>query len=125
MAEKWLNYYGKKHLIVCSAGIEKGTINVMTQKAMAEAVMDIPEYKSKAFSSVKNETFDFVLCFDKAVHENSPKFEGKPEVLLFELPNPASVEGDEKVRQQAYHAVCNAVEDVCFGFVQERFQIVS
>ncbi|WP_157471543.1 hypothetical protein [Marinifilum fragile] len=33
MAEKWLNYYGKKHLKVWSAGLEKGIISVLAQKA--------------------------------------------------------------------------------------------
>jgi len=125
MAEKWLKYYGKKHLDVWSAGLEKGSIQVMAQKAMAEAVMDIPEYQSKAVSELKEKAFDFILCFDKEVHENVPVFAGEPEILLFELPNPSSVEGEENVRLQAYHAACNAVEDLCFGFVQDRFQIVS
>lgn len=125
MAEKWLTYYGKKHLEVVSAGVEKGIINVMAQKAMAEAVMDIPEYKAKSIETFKDFNFDFVLCFDAELKENMPNFNGEPEVLLFELPNPALVKGDKNVRQQAYHAICNAVEDVCFGFVQDRFQIVA
>ena len=125
MAEKWLKYYGKKHLEVVSAGLEKGIINVMTQKAMAEAVMDIPEYKAKLIAAFKDVDFDFVLCFDAEVKESMPDLKNEPEVLLFELPNPALVEGDKEVKQQAYHAICNAVEDVCFGFVQDRFQIVT
>ncbi len=125
MAEKWLKYYGKKHLEVVSAGIEKGIINVMTQKAMAEAVMDIPEYKAKSFSTFKDVNFDFVLCFDAEVMENIPDVNGDPEMLLLELPDPAKVEGDKDVKQQAYNAICNGVEDLCFGFVQDRFQIVG
>lgn len=125
MAEKWLKYYGKKHLEVVSAGVEKGIINVMAQKAMAEAVMDIPEYKAKSISAFKDISFDFVLCFDTEVKENMPDLIGEPEVLLFELPNPALVEGDKDVKQQAYNAICNVVEDTCFGFVQDRFQIVT
>ncbi|MBI9059021.1 hypothetical protein L3049_17395 [Labilibaculum sp. DW002] len=125
MAEKWLKYYGKKHLEVVSAGLEKGIINVMAQKAMAEAVMDIPEYKAKSISAFQDTNFDFVLCFDAKVKENMIELNGNPEVLLFELPDPAKVEGDKEVRQQAYNAICNAVEDICFGFVQDRFQIVA
>lgn len=125
MAEKWLKYYGKKHLEVWSAGLQKGSINVLAQKAMAEAIMDIPEYKSKAVSELKENTFDFVLCFDKEVHQNIPSFSGGPVILLYELPNPAKVEGEENVKLQAYNAVCNAIDDICFGFVQDNFQIVS
>lgn len=125
MAEKWLNYYGKKHLQVWSAGVEKGTISVLAQKAMAEAVMDIPEYKSKALSDIEEDCFDYVLCFDKALADQLPEFKGNPEVKVFDVPNPASVEGEEKLRLQAYNAVCNAIDDACFVFVQERFQIVS
>ncbi len=120
-----MKYYGKKHLEVVSAGIEKGIINVMAQKAMAEAVMDIPEYKAKSISAFKDTNFDFVLCFDVEVKENMPDLNGNPEVLLFELLNPALVKGDKDVKQQAYHAICNAVDDICFGFVQDRFQLVS
>ncbi len=125
MAEKWLKYYGKNHLEVWSAGLEKGSIHVLAQKAMAEAIMDIPEYKSKAVSELKEDAFDFILCFDKEVQQNIPFFAGEPVILLYELPNPASVQGEENVKQQAYNAVCNAIDDVCFSFVQEHFQIVS
>ena len=125
MAEKWLKYYGKRHIEVWSAGLEKGSIHVMAQKAMAEAVMDIPEYKSKPISELKELAFDFVLCFDKELETSVPALKGEPEVILFELPKPWSVEGEDNVKQQAYNAVCNAVDDICFGFVQEKFQIVS
>jgi protein-tyrosine-phosphatase len=124
MAEKWLNYYGKKHLEVYSAGLKKGSINVLAQKAMAEAVMDIPEYKSKVLSDLKIDCFDYILCFDKELSENLPEFKGNPEFKVFDVPNPVTVEGEEKVKLQAYHAVCNAIDDACFVFVQERFQIV-
>ena len=124
MAEKWLNYYGKKHLRVWSAGLEKGTISILTQKAMAEAVMDIPEYQSKVLSDLKEDNFDYVLCFDKEFSNRLPELQGNPEIKVFDVPNPALVEGEEKVKLQAYNAVCNAIDDACFVFVQERFQIV-
>lgn len=125
MAEKWLNYYGRKHLRIWSAGIEKGTINVLAQKAMAEAVMDIPEYKSKTLSDLNETTFDFVLCFDQEFSKNLPDFEGEPEIKVFDVPNPAMVEGEEVVKLKAYNTVCNAIDDACFVFVQEKFKIVS
>jgi protein-tyrosine-phosphatase len=125
MAEKWLKYYGKNHLEVWSAGLEKGSIHVLAQKAMAEAIMDIPEYKSKAVSELKEDAFDFILCFDKEVQQNILFFSAKSVILLYELPNPASVQGEENVKLQAYNAVCNAIDDICFSFVQEHFQIVS
>nr|WP_320119930.1 hypothetical protein [uncultured Marinifilum sp.] len=124
MAEKWLNYYGKKHLKVFSAGVNKGNISILAQKAMAEAVMDIPEYKSKLLSDLNENTFDFVLCFDKEFSEKLPEIKGNPEVKVFDVPNPAKVEGEENVKLQAYAAVCNAIDDACFVFVQERFKIV-
>jgi protein-tyrosine-phosphatase len=125
MAEKWLNYYGKRHIKVWSAGLKKGSIRVMAQKAMAEAVMDIPEYKSKTLGELPETTFDFVLYFDEELENRIPSFEGNPEILGFDLPDPAKIEGEENVKQQAYHAVCNAIDDICFSFVQDRFQIVS
>lgn len=125
MAERWLKYYGKRHLQVWSAGLEKGTINVMAQKAMAEAVMDIPEYVSKSVKDLEEDTFDFILCFDKGTNEKLPEFKGNPEVVCYDVPDPSSVEGEEKVRLQAYNAVCNTIDDACFVFVQERFRIVS
>lgn len=125
MAERWLKYYGKNHIEVWSAGLEKGNINPLAQKAMSEAVMDIPEYKSKNLAELQGRLFEYILCFEKEVYENLPYFDGNPEVVLVEIPDPSVVEGEEKVRLQAYQAVCNAIEDVCFGFVQERFQIIS
>ncbi|BAX81856.1 arsenate reductase/protein-tyrosine-phosphatase family protein [Labilibaculum antarcticum] len=125
MAEKWLKYYGKRHIEVWSAGLEKGSIHVLAQKAMAECIMDIPEYKSKAVSELEQNTFDFVLCFDQKMESRVPVLDGNPEILLYELPDPADVEGEENIRLQAYNAVCNAVDDICFSFVQEHFQIVS
>ncbi|WP_421919007.1 low molecular weight phosphatase family protein [Marinifilum sp.] len=125
MAEKWLSYYGRKHLEVYSAGVSKGTISVLAQKAMAEAVMDIPEYRSKRLSDLKIDCFDYVLCFDKDFSKKLPEFKGKPEIKIFDVPNPANVKGEEKVKLQAYYVVCNVIDDACFVFVQERFQIVS
>lgn len=125
MAERWLKYYGKNHIEVWSAGLEKGNVNPLAQKAMSEAVMDIPEYKSKNLAELQGRLFEYILCFEKKVYENLPYFDGNPEVVLVEIPDPSVVEGEEKVRLQAYQAVCNAIEDVCFGFVQERFQIIS
>ncbi|MGQ1909638.1 arsenate reductase/protein-tyrosine-phosphatase family protein [Marinifilum sp. RC60d5] len=125
MAEKWLNYYGKKHLKVYSAGINKGSISILAQKAMAEAVMDIPEYKSKLLSDLNEDTFDFVLCFDKGFSEKLPEFPGNPELSVFDVPNPAMVEGEENVKLQAYNVVCNAIDDACFIFMQKRFKIVQ
>ena len=125
MAEKWLNYYGRKHLKVWSAGLEKGKISVLAQKAMAEAVMDIPEYQSKLLSSLNEDEFDFVLCFDKELSEKLPLIKGNPEIKVFDVPNPAIVNGDEQVKLQAYVTVCNAIDDACFIFLQEKFKIVS
>jgi protein-tyrosine-phosphatase len=124
MAERWLKYYGKRHLEVYSAGLQKGEINVLAQKAMAEAVMDIPEYQSKNIDELSSDCFDYVLYFDENLGEKLPEFKGKPEIVSFPVPDPAKVEGEEKVRLQAYHAVCNTIDDACFVFVQERFQIV-
>jgi len=125
MAEKWLNYYGKKHINVWSAGLSKGKINVLAQKAMAEAVMDIPEYKSKCILDLDEKVFDFVLCFDNDLAEKLPELAGKPVIKMFDVPDPSKVEGEENVKLQAYNAVCNAVDDACFVFVQEQFKIVS
>ncbi|RUT72957.1 hypothetical protein [Ancylomarina longa] len=125
MAEKWFKYYGKNHLKVWSGGLEKGNIQLLAQKAMTEAVMDIPDYKAKLFSELEEDKFDFVICFDKSIVDELPKFSGTPEIVSFDTPDPSEVEGEELVRLQAYNAVCNVIEDLCFAFVQEKFQIIS
>lgn len=123
MAEKWLSYYGKRHIKVWSAGTEKGIISILAQKSMAEAVMDIPEYKSKLLSELNEDCFDFVLCFDSEFSKNLPVFKGNPNIKVYDIPNPAKVEGEEAVKLQAYNAVCNTIDDACFVFMQENFMI--
>jgi len=125
MAEKWFKYYGKNHLMVWSGGVEKGKIQILAQKAMTEAVMDIPDFKAKLFADLEQELFDYVICFDKSMIHEMPTFKGNPEMVTFDIPDPAIVEGEENIRLQAYNSVCNAIEDLCFGFVQERFKIIT
>lgn len=124
MAEKWLNYYGKNHIQVWSAGVEKGKINLYAQKVMAEAVMDIPNYKSKLLTDLGDIAFDYALCFDNEFATELPELPGNPKLKVFDVPNPVMVEGDDAVKMKAYTVACNAVDDACFVFVQQHFSIV-
>lgn len=118
MAEGWLKYYGKDKSEVVSAGLKAGEVSPFARKAMSEAVMDISRQTSLCVDKVGEQVFDFVICFDKNAMDECPDLLGDPQKVLYQVPDPAKEQGDDMTKLRVYRAVCNAVEDYCFDFIQ-------
>jgi arsenate reductase len=88
---------------VSSAGSEPSRLNPLAVSALAEIGIDIGHHRSKSVNDIPPDDVDVVitLCAD----EVCPVFLGKALRVHWGLPDPASVEGSEEKRLDAFRQV--------------------
>ncbi len=88
MAEGWARHLVSDHIEAYSAGIETHGLNRVAVRVMAEAGVDIEQYRSKRIDAVKNIGFDFVITVCDQASESCPTLPGKTQVLHFGFQDP-------------------------------------
>ncbi len=74
---------------IVSAGTKATHVHPAAVKVMAEAGIDISNYKSKSLDSLKNRHFDVVVTLCRKAAEQCPVLPDYPEVVEWNLPDPA------------------------------------
>ncbi|MEC8452360.1 MAG: arsenate reductase ArsC [Pseudomonadota bacterium] len=105
IAESILNKIGKGKFFAYSAGSSPiGYINPLTIKLLMSKGHDLSTLSSKSWDQYRSEpSMDFIITVcDNAAGEVCPIWPGKPLNAHWGLADPASVDGDEDMRYQAF-----------------------
>lgn len=120
MAEGWLNYYGKGHCTVSSAGLWPEPLDLEAANAMSEAIIDTSRYQPKSIESFTSEEFDYVICLSDDIAKQLPTFNGSPEMFFFGFPDVSKLNLPEKEHKKAYADLRDEIENFCFDFVHQK-----
>jgi arsenate reductase len=104
MAEGLLRALGHGTLDVYSAGSKPGFVRPEAIAVMAEAGIDISGHRSKHVDEFAGQTFDWVITVCDNARDTCPVFPGGQRIH-WSFPDPASVDGSESERLDAFRKV--------------------
>jgi ArsR family transcriptional regulator, arsenate/arsenite/antimonite-responsive transcriptional repressor / arsenate reductase (thioredoxin) len=87
---------------VFSAGTEATRIHPLAIQAMQAHQIDISGQHSKNMEQFLDQSFDYIITVCDRAKESCPVFPGDPVRIHWSFPDPAAVEGPERVRYQAF-----------------------
>ena len=118
MAEGVLRMLAGDHYDVFSAGSRATHVNPYAIQAMSEIGVDLSSHTSKTFEPFLGQPFDAVITVCDNAAENCPFMPGKYTRIHWSFPDPAAVEGDEKM--QAFRDVRDGLIEKFKSFVREQ-----
>jgi protein-tyrosine-phosphatase/DNA-binding transcriptional ArsR family regulator len=101
MAEGILRSLSHSQIDVVSAGSEPTRVNPEAIAAMSRIGIDIAAHRSKSFTDLVGERFDYIVTVCDRVREICPVFPGEPEHIHWSFPSPAEVD-DPTERARAF-----------------------
>ena len=117
MAEGWARHLHGDAIDAYSAGIETHGLNPRAVAVMAEAGVDISQYRSKHVRELAEVSFDLVVTVCGAAHESCPVFLGAPRVLHAGFDDPPKLAATAATEQEAL-VHYRRVRDEIRAFVQ-------
>lgn len=120
MLHGWLNYYGKEDIDVKSAGLEAGKLNMITAKAMMEAVIDITKLNANRIDEYNDMNPDHVIVLSQDAETKAKElFDGSDiHANFIELPNFEGMNELEILKKHRELVV--QLEDYAMQFVHEN-----
>ena len=122
MAEAFLNAYGGEQFTAESAGIEKGSLNPLVVRAMAETGIDISGNETnEAFEFIRQgRQYDMVITVcDAASAERCPVFPGKVRRLAWSFEDPSALTGTGEEKLVTIRRIRDEIKEKVVSFVQE------
>lgn len=107
IAEGLMNELGNGRFIAFSAGSHpKGSVHPLALKTLAAHHIPTDGFRSKSWDEFAGPEapglhFVFTVC-DQAAGEVCPVWPGQPMTAHWGMPDPATVEGDERAREKAF-----------------------
>ncbi|KPK57530.1 MAG: arsenate reductase ArsC [Gammaproteobacteria bacterium] len=125
--EALINHWGKGRFRGYSAGsTPKGEVHPLAVRLLEQLDLPSAGLRSKSweeFSEPQAPVMDFVFTVcDNAAAETCPVWPGQPMSAHWGIPDPAAVEGDEKIRMQAFRQALNQLENRIKIFVSLPIQ---
>lgn len=102
IAEGLLRHKGADRFEAHSAGTHPIGLNPLAVSVMRQAGIDISHHRSKPVEDYAGRHFDIVITVCDQAKEACPYFPGDVERIHWSIPDPSSVEGDDKTRQEAF-----------------------
>lgn len=102
MAEGILRHMAGDKVEVASAGTEVTRVHPLAARTMEGRGIDISGQRSKHLDEFLDQPFDYVITVCDRASETCPVFPGAPERIHWSIPDPSSVEGDDKTREAAF-----------------------
>ena len=121
MAEGWTRALKDDQIQAFSAGVETHGLNPRAVKVMAEAGVDIADYKSKHINEFKNMDLDVVVTVCGHAHETCPYFPPRCKVVhagFDDPPRMARALADKGADKEAQLNCFRRVRDEIKKFVQ-------
>jgi len=122
IAEGWLNYYGKGVVEVVSAGILPTELDLYAANAMADAIIDISNYKSKGIAQIANTEYNYVIILSAELTNVLPVFKGTPRVYEFPFPDVAALDLTDEEKKKEYASLRDELENFCFDFIHQKIK---
>jgi arsenate reductase len=97
MAEGLLRHDSGGRFDVQSAGVEPTAVKPEATAAMQEIGIDITSHRSKSVAEFAGQHFDYVITVCDHANEVCPVFPGAPRRLHWNVPDPAAVEGANRL----------------------------
>jgi protein-tyrosine-phosphatase len=101
-AESLLRRVGGQDFEVLSAGTEPRGINPLTIEVLQDAEYPIDGLSSKSVQQFLGQEFDYVITVCDNARESCPVFPGAAESLHWGYDDPATVQGTDDERRQAF-----------------------
>ena len=114
IAEGWTRHLKGNIIEPYSAGIETHGLNPYAVKVMAEAGVDISEYRSKGVDELKDINFDYVITVCGHANEHCPIFPGKTKIIHIGFDNPPKLAKEAKSQEDVlncYRHVRDEIKD--------------
>lgn len=126
VAEAFLNTFGEGKFAAESAGIEKGKLNSLVVKAMAEVGIDISGNEThEAFEFIKQgRKYDAVISVcDAASAERCPVFPGNVKRVAWSFADPSAFAGTEEEKMQRIRVVRDEIKEQVKSFIKEAGEL--
>lgn len=120
IAEGFLRKQAGDRFIAVSAGIEPGAVNPIAVEVMKEGGIDISGQQAKDVKSSLTEHFAYVITVSDDARERSPIFPFTPNLLHWNLEDPAATGGSTEEMRAAFRRVRDQVESKVRDFIAER-----
>ncbi len=123
MAEAFLARAGGSRVIVESAGTHPSVVNPMTVRVLAERGIDWSAAHSKSMREFLDQPFDRVITVCDEAAEACPAFPGSGTRIHAGFEDPATVEGSESVRLDAFRRIRDEIELWADVFVRRELEV--
>jgi arsenate reductase len=119
MAEAFLGRLGEGVFEAHSAGLEPAGIHPMTSRVMREIGYDLEGHRSKSLSEFLGRVhFGYLVTVCRRAQQSCPSvFPGMGRRLHWDLEDPASVEGTEEERLEAFRRSRDEIETMVRDFI--------
>ncbi|MCX7975323.1 MAG: arsenate reductase ArsC [Candidatus Aminicenantes bacterium] len=110
MAEGFLRFLYGDFYEALSAGTEPTGLHPLAVKVMAEVGIDISQQKSKSVDEFLNQEIDLVITVCDSAKEKCPYFPFGKKRIHESFPDPASIEGSEQDKLEAFRQVRDQIK---------------
>jgi len=117
MAEGWTRHLKGGRIQAYSAGIETHGLNAHAVQVMAEAGVDISDYRSKNVAELAEIEFDYVVTVCGHANENCPLFPSKAKVVHVGFDDPPKMAANAATEEERL-AHYRRVRDEIRAFVE-------
>lgn len=127
LGESLVNYWGQGRFRGFSAGSQpKSAVHPLAIRLLEHLDLPTEGLRSKnweefAADDAPKMDFVFTVC-DNAARETCPVWPGQPMTAHWGVPDPAAVEGDDKIRMQAFRKALSQLENRIKIFVNLPFE---
>ncbi len=122
MAQGWLSYYGDSLAWVQSAGLQPARPDPMAIEVMADAVIDISSYTSKAISAVAHIQYHYIILLSNEIRIDDLPLQGNPEIYSIHFPDVAGTQPSYKEMRIRYSSLRDAIENYCIDFTHQNIR---
>lgn len=109
IAEGLLKHICQDQYEINSAGTKASEVRPEAIAVLKEIGLDISDYRSKSVEEFSDVEIDHVLTVCDNAKENCPFFPASTKLTHHSFEDPAAVQGDEKVRLEAFRNVRNEI----------------
>ena len=118
MAEGLLREIAGDKFDVESAGVAPSSVRPEAVAVMGEIGIDISSHRSKSVDEFADKPFDYVITVCDNARESCPVFPGDVERIHWSFDDPASVQGTEEVRLDAFRKIRDQIHDRLIEFAR-------
>ena len=119
MAEGLLRHEAGDRFEIVSAGTDPGTLRPEAVAVMREMAVDISGQRSKPLDQFLGQHFDYVITVCDKARERCPVFPGETLRLYWPFDDPASAQGSDEERLEAFRKVRDRIHARLMVFLGE------